>query len=102
MPSFNLTAGSGAGSVTDGVPVGAGTFTANVSGTFVGTVLFERAVTPGASYFPIARDNSGNFLQFTAPSGDLPGQGSTQEPDALIRARMSAYTSGTAVVRIGR
>jgi hypothetical protein len=99
MPSFNLGA---LNAVTEGVPVGAGTFTANVSGTFAGTVLFERAATPGAAYFPIARDNNGNFLQFTAPSGDLPGMGSALEPDALIRARMSAYTSGTAVVRIGR
>lgn len=99
MSTFSLAA---LNAVTDGVPVGSGTFTANVSGTFVGTVLFERAVFPGAAWFPIARDNAGNFLDFSVPSGDLPGRGSDQEPDALVRARMSAYTSGTAVVRIGR
>lgn len=99
MPSFNLAA---LNAVTDGVPIGSGTFSVNVSGTFVGTVAFERAAAPGATWQPVAKDNNGTALTFTGASGDLAGQGTDQEPDAQIRARMSAYTSGTAVVRIGR
>ncbi len=99
MPSFNLAA---SGAATDPVPVGPGTYSVNISGTFVATVLFERRATPLGDWQPIAKDNNGNFLTFTAPSGDLGGIGTDQEPDAQVRARLTAYTSGTAVVRIGR
>ena len=101
MPSFNLTAASGVGSLTDAVPVGNG-ISVNVSGTFAGTVQFQRAVTPGATFFPIAANTFGTPLNFTAPSGDVFIAASPGEPDALIRAQCTAYTSGTAVVRIGR
>jgi hypothetical protein len=99
MPSFNLAALDAA---TDGVPVGAGSFSVNVSGTFVGVVLFERRTRPDAGWQPIAKDNNGTPLTFSAPSGDLGGTGTVQEPDAQIRARMTSYASGTAVVRIGQ
>lgn len=99
MPSFNLGA---SGATTDAVPVGAGTYSVNVSGTFVATVLFERRTNDAGTWQPIAKDNNGTSLTFTAASGDLGGAGTDQEPDAQVRARLTAYTSGTAVVRIGR
>ncbi len=100
MPSFNLTAASGAASTTDAVPVGAG-ISVNLSGTFAATVQFQRATTPGGTFTPIAADNFGSLLQFTAPSGDLFIMPSPNEGDAVVRAVCTAYTSGTAVVRIG-
>ena len=99
MPSFNLAA---ANAETDWVPVSTGTFTVAVDGTFVGTVGFFYRTMPSGTGRAIARDTAGSLLQFTAPSGVLGGLGSAMEPDAQIQARMTAYTSGTAVVRIGR
>ena len=99
MPSFDLAA---SGAATEGVPVGSGTYSVNVSGTFVATVLFERRTTPTATWQPIAKDNNGTSLTFTTASGDLAGTGTDQEPDAQVRARVTAYTSGTVSVRIGR
>jgi hypothetical protein len=99
MPTFNLTT---LNEVTPGIPVGSGTYSINVSGTFTGTVVFERAVVPGATFFPIARDKAGNRLEFTAPSGDVVDTGTVAEPDALVRARISASPTGTFVVRIGK
>lgn len=102
MPSFNLTAVSATPTgTTDAIPVGGGV-SVNVSGTFVATVQFQRAATPGGTFTPIAADNFGSFLQFTAPSGDILILPSANEPDAVIRAQCTAYTSGTAAVRIGR
>jgi hypothetical protein len=98
MPSFNIGA---LDAVTDGVPVGSGAFTANVSGTFVGTVLFEYRTTPRGAWEAMSRDAAGTALSFTAPSGVFVLPHSEAEPDGQVRARMSAYTSGTASVRIG-
>lgn len=102
MPSFTLSA---LNQKTDPVNVGSQSFTINVSGTFVGTVRFERRVRPDpnpeAGWAPIALDMVGNFVQFTAPTGDIPGRGVEAEPVAQIRAFMFAYTSGAANVRIG-
>lgn len=98
MATFSLSAVG----ATAGVAVGPGTYSVNVSGTFTATVLFERAAAPGAPWRPLARDNAGNLLSFTAPSGDLVLTGADQEPDALIRASVTAYTSGTVAIRIGR
>lgn len=77
-------------------------FTASVSGTFVGTVRLERRVTPEADWEPVARDLSGNFVEFTAPSGTLPMMRVDSEGSAQLSWLMSAYTSGAAVVRFGR
>jgi hypothetical protein len=101
MPSFNLTAASGAASLTDAVPINDG-ISVNVSGTFVGTVQFQRATTPGGTFTPIAADNFGTLLQFTGASGDVALQRVPNEGAAVVRAVMTAYTSGTAAVRIGQ
>jgi hypothetical protein len=100
MPSFNLTAASGTASVTNPVRVNSG-ISINVSGTFVGTVQFQRATTASGTFQPLAADNFGTALEFTAPSGDLLVVPSANEDDAVIRAVCTAYTSGTIVVRIG-
>lgn len=91
--------------VTPAENVGDRSYSVNVSGTFVGIVQFQRRTIPLADpevgWQPIARDMSGNFVQFTGPSGDVPGIGVEAEPVAQVRAVMIAYTSGTANVRIG-
>lgn len=97
MPSFSLGALNAA---TDPVRVNGG-ITINVSGTFAGTVQFQRATSPGGTFTPIAADNFGSLLQFTGPSGDLMVLPSQNESDAVIRAVCTAYTSGAAAVRIG-
>ena len=99
MPSFNLGA---LNAETDWVPTSGGTFTAAVDGTFAGTVSFFYRPSQSGTGRAIARDLTGTALAFTAPSGVIQGNGSVAEPDAQIQARMTAYTSGTAVVRIGR
>lgn len=98
MPTFNLGA---LNATTEPVPVGNG-ISVNVSGTFVGTVQIQRATQPGATFTPMAADNLGALLQFTGPSGDLMIQALPGEADALIRATVTAYTSGTAVTRVGK
>lgn len=98
MPTFNLGA---LNATTDAVPVGSG-ISVNVSGTFVGTVQIQRATLPGAAFTPMAADTIGTLLQFTGPSGDLMIQRLDGEPDALIRASVTAYTSGTVVARVGK
>ena len=100
MPVENLAA---AGARSTPFPAGpVGSFSGSVSGTFVGTVRLERRVTPASGWEPVARDLAGNFVQFTAASGALPLAGVYAEPDAELSWFMSAYTSGTAVVRMGR
>lgn len=99
MPSFSLGVLDAA---TDAIPVGANSFSAAVSGTFTGTVLFERRATPTGAWEPMAQSSAGTAISFTAASGAFPVWATDQEPDAQVRARMSAYTSGTATVRIGR
>lgn len=100
MPTFTLGALNAA---TDWVPVGQRTYTIDVSGTFVGTVtFFYRSGQEGAGS-AVARDNvSGAPLEFQGPSGAVLGMGTEMEPQAQIQARMTAYTSGSASVRIGR
>jgi hypothetical protein len=99
MPSFSLGALE---ATTDAVPVGSSICSACVSGTFTGTVVIERRATPSAAWEQMARDTTGTAISFTAPSGAFPLWEVDQEPEAQIRARMSAYTSGTATVRLGR
>ncbi len=99
MPTQNLGALDAA---TDPVATGSTTFSVAVSGTFVGTVLFERRVSPSSHWETMARDSAGTAFSFTAPSGGVLMWATEQEPEAQVRARMSAYTSGTATVRIGR
>lgn len=99
MPTQNLGALDAA---TDPVAVGASSFSVCISGTFTGTVILERRAVPGGAWEAMARDNSGTAISFAAPSGAFPVWAADAEPDAQVRARMSAYTSGTATVRVGR
>jgi hypothetical protein len=100
MPSFSLGA---LNAETDWVPIGNQTFTFDVSGTFVGTVRFFYRAAPSGAGSAVARDNvSGSPIEFQGASGVVLGRGAAMEPDAQVQARMVAYTSGAAAVRIGR
>jgi hypothetical protein len=99
MPSFNLGAVNAA---TDWVPAQGGTFSLDVSGTFAGTVGVFYRPTPEGNGTAVAKDLNGALLTFTGASGSVLGQAPQAEPDGQIQARMTAYTSGTATVRIGR
>lgn len=100
MPSFNLGALNAA---TDPVPVGPGTWTFAISGTFSGTVQMQWRSTPARDWEAISLSPaSAAPANYTAPTGAIAAVGSALEPDAQVRAVMTAYTSGTAAVRIGR
>ncbi len=100
MPSFSLGALNAA---TDPVPVGTGTWTFAVSGTFSGTVQMQWRSTPTRDWEAISwAQASPAAAEYTAATGRVMAEGSTLEPDAQVRAVMTVYTSGTAAVRIGR
>lgn len=98
MPSFSLGA---LNAVSDPVPINDG-ISIGVTGTFAGTVQFQRATTPAGTFTPIAADNFGTLLQFTGASGDVALLRVPNESGAVVRAVMTAYSSGTATVRIGQ
>lgn len=81
---------------TNGMPL-----TVAVSGTFTGTVrLFYRtsANDPGQ---PVSPGYGGGFADFAAPSGALLVNFPESERAGQVQARMIAFTSGTANVRLG-
>ena len=84
------------------VSVGAGTWSFAISGTFVGTVQMQWRSTPSSPWEAISLSNAAAVpANYTAPTGTVLGQGSALEPDAQVRGVMTAYTSGSADVRIG-
>lgn len=100
MPEFTLGALNAA---TEPVPIGAGSYTYDVDGTFVGTVQLQRRATPGAPWRPVSLNSAGGtFANYTAPTGSIFALGADLEPDAQVRGVMISYTSGAATVRIGR
>jgi hypothetical protein len=100
MPDFTLGALNAA---TEPVPIGTGTFTFDVSGTFSGTVQLQRQPRPDGAWQPVSLSVFGGTpANYTAPTGVIMGEGSALEPDARVRAVMTAYVSGAATVRIGR
>lgn len=85
------------------VSVGTGTWTFAISGTFVGTVQMQWRSTPASPWEAISwTQASPAAADYTAATGRVLAEGSALEPDAQVRAVMTAYTSGTASVRIGR
>lgn len=100
MPSFSRTA-TGA---TDWVNLGPGYTPVAISGTFSATVALEVRLTPtdGATVLPLARDTAGTAYSTTIPTGVFMVDGLEAAPDAQIRANVTAYTSGTVVIQIGR
>jgi anti-sigma-K factor RskA len=100
MPVSNLGALNAA---TEPVPVGAGTWTFAIGGTFAGTVQMQWRSTPAGDWEAISLSSfGGSPANYTAPTGAIAAMGSALEPDAQVRAVMIAYTSGTAAVRVGR
>ena len=89
-----------------GVQVGPGSFMFMLSGTFVGTVVLEVSWNGGTTWIPLSIP----WVAFSAVSLTAPGcvtlfmatdMGDAGAP-AQIRARCSAYTSGTINWRISQ
>jgi hypothetical protein len=69
-----------------------------VEGTFVGTVTFEGSLN-GVTYFPVAATNVSTGA--LASTTTAPGLYRAEVVGGMtFRARMSAYTSGTADVKL--
>jgi len=88
-----------------GVQVGPGSFMFMLSGTFVGTVVAEVSFDGGTTWIPLTLPWTATAVSLTAPlalvlylaadvcDGKVPVQ---------VRARCSAYTSGTITWRIAQ
>lgn len=74
-----------------------GIYNVAITGTFVATVQLERSFDGGVTYAPISGDTIGTTVTFTAPTTFV---GSEAERGVLYRVNCTAYTSGTANVRI--
>lgn len=76
----------------------AGFFNWNLGGTFVGTVVVDKTFDDGASWVP-ASDIFGAAITGTAAKAALMRE---LEAGVGYRSRCTAYTSGTAVSRLGQ
>lgn len=76
-----------------------GSFNMDISGTFVGTVQMERSFNGGASFNAVAEDGAGTAAAYTAPVSLTAKE---IERGTLYRLRCTAYTSGTANVRLSQ
>lgn len=76
-----------------------GPFRFTVSGNFVGTAAVELSMDGGTTWVPVGADAYGTGLAFTAPISVSLNE---DEAGVLYRARMSAYTSGSALCRFSR
>lgn len=74
--------------VTDSIRISARTFDLSISGTWAGTVTFQRSFDNGSNWHDVK--------DYTSNTEDVGEIGS----DILGRCKMTAYTSGTAVVGI--
>lgn len=74
-----------------------GSFNVAITGTFVGTLQFEASFDGGTTWAPISGATVGTTATFTAPT-----QFVAVEPErgVLWRVNCTAYTSGTANVRL--
>jgi hypothetical protein len=87
---------SGAGQTTSPT-VFTGRFNLAVSGAFVGKVVIDRSFDGGATWVPCT--NLGGAVEFEGPASEILQNG---ERGVLFRARMAAWTSGAAVVRLSQ
>ncbi len=74
-----------------------GTFNVAITGTFVATVQLERSFDGGTTYAPLSGSTIGTTITFTTPTTFI---GNETERGVLYRVNCTAYTSGTANVRI--
>lgn len=70
---------------------------------FAGTLVIDRSFDNGATWYQVCLPNTTTLLSLTL-SGAINTSFNLFEPedDVLYRARVSAYTSGSLDVRIGR
>lgn len=87
------------GAATAGVlaPTDGRRINASVWGTFSATVAIERSFDGGTTWVPVSRDMIGTGTAFTVPASV---QIVETESGVLYRMSLSAYTSGTANVRL--
>lgn len=74
-----------------------GNFNVAVWGTFVGTVTLQTSYDGGSTWIPTINKHTGAAITFTSP-GAL--QEDEVEAGVYYRLQMTAYTSGSASVRI--
>ena len=72
-------------------------FDGPITGTFVATLQLERSFDGGTTYAPLSGSTIGTTATFTAPTTFV---GNETERGVLYRVNCTAYTSGTANVRI--
>ena len=77
-------------------PIG-GVYNVTITGTFVATVQLERSFDGGATYAPISGPTLGTTATFTAPTTFV---GNETERGVLYAVNCTAFTSGTATVRV--
>lgn len=92
-----VTASLGAANAASTATPFLGDFNAAVWGVFVGTVTLQSSFDGGTTWIPVVNKHTGVSITFTAP-GVL--QEDEVEPGVLYRLQMTAYTSGSASVRI--
>lgn len=74
-----------------------GLYNLTITGTFVATVQLERSFDGGTTFAPISGQTLGTTATFTAPTTLV---GMETERAVLYRVNCTAFTSGTANVRI--
>ena len=74
-----------------------GCFNVAVWGVFTGTVQVQCSFDGGTTWIPVINKRTGAMITFTAPGAI---QEDEVEPGVQYRCQMTAYTSGTANVRI--
>lgn len=105
----STTAGEDNQSIITGTPTasssvsataaGDSTFSVQLSGTWVGTVQFERSLDGGTTYTPVGMFTAGS--QYTGSTATANGMFHGNASSATtVRVRCTAYGSGTVTVRI--
>lgn len=74
-----------------------GVYNVAITGTFVAMLQLERSFDGGTTYAPLSGSTIGTTATFTAPTTFV---GNETERGVLYRVNCTAYTSGTANVRI--
>ncbi len=74
-----------------------GYFRLFITGTFVGTLRLECSVDGGATWVPASLDTAGDYASYTTPVSVV---GFEPEKGIYYRINCTAYTSGTANVRL--
>ena len=99
-----ISQGVAASTGTSAATVFYGAFNAALSGTFSGTVLFEKSYDGGTTWIAVARDVAGTLASYalvlTAQSLNLTLM--EVEPSVCWRLRCTAFTSGSLTYRLSQ